>query len=111
MTTTHAPRTVTPSTLDELVGSSDVPVLVDLWAEWCGPCHALARSLGELAAERGSSLAVVSLDTDAHPDAARRFEVLSVPTILLFRDGELIGRLVGARPKDRIAAEIDRMLG
>lgn len=96
--------------LDELVGSADVPVLVELWAEWCGPCHVLTPILADLAAQRSGSLVVARCDTDAHPDVARRYGAMSVPTMLLFRDGELVGRLVGARPAGRLAADIDEIL-
>jgi len=109
-TTTHL-TPLTAATFDEVVSSSELPVLVDVWAEWCGPCHALAHELEALATERSDSLTVASIDADAHPEIARRFEALSVPTMLLFRDGELVGRLVGSRPKARIAAEIDAILG
>jgi len=110
---THAPNlpSLSAATFDEFVRSAELPVIVDLWAEWCGPCHALSRSLEEIAAERIGTLVIVSLDTDAHPDVARRYEALSVPTMLFFRDGELVGRLVGARPTRRLAADIDAIFG
>ena len=73
-----------------------IPVLVDFWAPWCGPCRALAPHLETLAREYGESLLILKVDVDAHPDAAKAYSVTSLPTLVLFRDGEEVKRHVGA---------------
>jgi thioredoxin 1 len=99
-------QVVTGATLDETVAGSPVPVVVDFWAEWCPPCHAIAPILDELAAEHGDELRIVKLDVDAHPEVAARFGVMSFPTLLVFSGGEVVKRLVGARGKRHLMAEL-----
>ena len=101
---------LTTATFDEVVAGSDRPVLVDLWAEWCGPCHALAPVLDEVDELTGDALRIVKVDVDAEPDIARRYDVMSFPTLLLFRDGEVIRRLVGARGKHRLLEDLADVL-
>lgn len=88
---------------------SDRPVLVDFTAAWCPPCRVMKPVLEELAAER-HDLRIVTLDVDEHPEAAARHQVLSMPTFVLFRHGAEVARLVGARPKRRLRAELDEVL-
>lgn len=101
---------LTAATFDEVVLGAPVPVVVDLWAEWCGPCHALAPILDEIAAEHAGALRITKVDVDAWPDVALRFGVMSFPTLLVFRNGEIVRRLVGARGKRHLLAELADVL-
>jgi thioredoxin 1 len=101
---------VTDATFAEVVLASDKPVLVEFWAEWCGPCRMVAPVLAEIAGERAGELTVVKLNYDENPETGQRFGVLGLPTMLLFRDGEPIRSFVGARPKMRLNAELDDAL-
>lgn len=87
------------ATFDEVVKAADRPVLVDFTAAWCGPCHQIAPILEELAAEQADRLQVVKIDVDANPQTTMRYDVMSMPTLILFKDGEPQRRLVGARGK------------
>jgi thioredoxin 1 len=90
---------LTDSTFDEVVKSSDVPVLVDFWAEWCGPCKQVAPVLDELASDHEGKLLVGKLDIDENLEVTARYGVQSIPTLILFKDGEVAERIVGARGK------------
>lgn len=92
---------------DGLVASSPLPVLVDFWATWCGPCHAVAPELEQLARERAGKAVVAKVDTEQLPDVAGRFGIRGIPTMILFRSGQEAGRVSGAMP----AAEIARRVG
>jgi thioredoxin 1 len=101
-----AVQDLTATTFDEAVGAATVPVVVDLWAEWCPPCHALAPVLDQIATEHADRLRIFKVDVDAHPEVARRFDVMSFPTLLVFDGGRLVRRLVGARGKGHLLAEL-----
>ncbi|MCL4162935.1 UNVERIFIED_CONTAM: hypothetical protein GTU68_058006, partial [Idotea baltica] len=88
--------TLTDATFDEVVNSSDVPVVVDLWAEWCGPCKMIAPTLAEIATEQAGSIKIAKLNIDENPQIPQRYGVMSIPTMLVFRNGELDKRVVGA---------------
>jgi len=102
--------TVSDDTFDELVGLSELPVLVDFWAEWCGPCKVVAPVLEEIADAKQGELRIVKLNVDDNPRTAQRFQVMSIPTLLLFKDGEPQSRIVGARPKSHILSEVEPFL-
>jgi thioredoxin 1 len=103
-------ETLTDATFDEHVKSSDVPVLVDFWAEWCGPCKMISPVLEEIAAEQGDKIRIVKLNIDDNLDVTRRFDVMSIPTLILFKDGEPQVRLIGAKPKGQLLEEISAYL-
>jgi thioredoxin 1 len=103
---TGAVLELTAATFDEVVSVSDVPVVVEFWAEWCPPCKAMAPVLDSLARDTGDRLRILKVDADAYPELARRYEVVSVPTLLVFIEGELMHRMVGARSRSRLLEEI-----
>jgi len=98
--------TLTDATFDEVVGSSEKLILVDFWAEWCGPCKTIAPILEEFASEQSDKFVIGKLDVDSNVATATKFSVMSIPTLLLFKDGEVIARLVGAKPKGALLQEI-----
>ena len=101
-----AVTTLSDSTFDETIAAGGAPVLVDFWAEWCGPCKMLAPILEAIADEQGEALQVAKLNVDEAGDIARRFEVMSIPTLILFKDGEPVERIVGAKPKQALLDDI-----
>jgi thioredoxin 1 len=103
-------ETFTDATFEESVKSSDVPVLVDFWAEWCGPCKMISPVLEEIAQEHAGKIRIGKLNIDDNLDVTRRFEVMSIPTLILFKDGEEQARLIGAKPKGQLLEEISAYL-
>jgi thioredoxin 1 len=97
---------VTDDSFSEDVLSSSTPVLVDFWATWCGPCKMVAPVLEEIAGEKVGSLTIAKLDVDANPTTARDFQVVSIPTMILFKGGEPVKRIVGAKGKAALLREL-----
>lgn len=102
--------TVTTADFDEKVLKSDVPVLVDFWAEWCGPCKAIGPTIEQLATEYEGKAKVLKLNVDHDGDIAGQYNVMSIPALLVFKGGKVVDQMVGAAPKPAIAALIDRSL-
>jgi thioredoxin 1 len=102
--------TISDDTFDEMVGLSDIPVVVDFWAEWCGPCKMVAPILDEIASAHSGKLKVAKLNVDDNPRTAQRFQVMSIPTLLLFKNGETQARIVGAKSKSQIMLEFEPLL-
>ena len=98
---------VTDGDFEERVLGSEIPVLVDFWAEWCVPCHMVSPVVEEIGRDKGETRQVAKLNIDDNPEVTRRFGVMSIPTLMLFKGGQEIARVVGARGKDALLKEID----
>ena len=103
-------RAVSDDSFEQDVLKSEGPVLVDFWAEWCGPCKMIAPILEEIADEQGDAIKIAKLNVDEAPDIARRFEVMSIPTMILFKDGEEAKRIIGAKPKQALVDDLAEYL-
>jgi thioredoxin 1 len=102
--------TLTDQTFDEEIGAATEPVLVDFWADWCGPCKMVAPILDEITRESEGKLRLAKINIDENLDLARRFDVMSIPTMILFKDGEPQLRIVGAKPKGQLLQELHSFL-
>lgn len=101
---------VTDSNFDELVLNSDKPVLVDFWAEWCGPCRMVAPIVGELSEDYKDKAVVAKMDVDSNPGTSVKYGIRNIPTILFFKKGEVVDKQVGAVPKTILASKLDAIL-
>lgn len=102
-----AAKAVTDQEWDTEVLSSDTPVLVDFWAEWCGPCRMVGPVVEEIATEKAGALKVLKLNVDDNPETARKYNVMSIPTLMVFSSGNERKRIVGARGKGQLLAEVE----
>ena len=105
------PVAVTDSNFDQMVLQAETPVLVDFWAPWCRPCLMIAPVLDELAGEYDGKLSIVRMDVDQNPKAATKYGVMSIPTLLIFKQGKPISHMVGFRPKAELKRNLDAALG
>ena len=101
---------VTDGDFQNTVLGSDTPVLVDFWAEWCVPCHMVSPVVEEIGNEKGEVLKVAKLNIDENPEATRTYGVMSIPSLILFKGGQEVARVIGAKPKDAILKDLDQHL-
>lgn len=101
---------VNDTNFEELVLQSDRPVLVDFWAEWCGPCRIVGPIVEELSRDYEGKLVVTKLDVDSNPETATKFGIRNIPTILFFKDGQVVDKHVGAAPKATLSAKVNAIL-
>ena len=103
-------KTVTKDTFEGTVLKSDKPVLVDLWASWCGPCRAMEPTIEEVAKEFDGKVDVAKLNVDENPELAQKLDVMSIPTLMLFKNGQPVNRLVGIQAKERLTGAVTAAL-
>ena len=107
----NKPITIDDGKFDQIVLQSDEPVLVDFWAPWCRPCLMVAPILDELAEEYSGRISIARIDVDQNPKTAARYNIMSIPTLLLFKKGEPVSHIVGFRPKEELRQNLDAALG
>ena len=103
-------KTVTTAEFQDLITNSQVPVVLDFWAQWCGPCRAFASVIDALTSEYGDKIVVGKVNVDEEPKLAQQFHIMSIPTVLIFKNGMLAETLVGSRSLDDLAESVDKHL-
>ncbi|MFV2195512.1 thioredoxin [Nocardiopsis sp. LOL_012] len=103
-------KTVTDATFKDEVLSNDKPVLVDFWADWCGPCKQLSPILEKIAEEHGDKIEIVKLNTDQNPETPRQYNVMSLPTMNVYKGGEVVQQIIGAQPKRKLEEKLAEFL-
>lgn len=104
------PMDITDDAFDTEVLQSDKPVIVDFWATWCGPCKMIAPILEEIAGEYDDKVKIVKIDVDSNSQTAGKYNIMSIPSLLFFKNGEMVDQVVGAIPKAQLAARLDKVL-
>jgi thioredoxin 1 len=102
--------TFTQANFEEMVIKSEKPVMVDLWAEWCGPCRMIAPIVEELAKEYEGRAVIGKLDVDSNPDISLKYSVLNIPTVLFFKGGQVVNKIIGAVPKKKFVEALDKLI-
>ncbi len=105
------PIHVSDSDFEKVVVGSNIPVLVDFWATWCGPCKMIAPILEDLAPVYDGKLTIAKLDVDANPQTATKFQIRSIPTLLIFKNGQVVDQIIGYQSKDALKAKLDKLVG
>lgn len=105
------PVEISDSTFESEVLKSEVPVMVDFWAPWCGPCKMVAPILEEIASEYDGKLKITKMDVDQNPEVARQFKIMSIPSLLIFKEGKLVDQVVGALPKAQLVDHVTKIIG
>ena len=103
-------QAVTEATFDDVVLKSDKPIMVDFWAEWCGPCRAVSPILDKIAEENADKLDIVKLNVDDNPETAAKYGITSIPAMYVFQGGEVVKRVIGAKPKPALEADLAEFL-
>lgn len=110
MSTITKPINITDDSFEKIISSTEKPIIVDFWAAWCGPCHMMVPVLDEVAEEYQGKALITKLDVDANPQTAAKYSIRSIPTLLVFKEGKVVDKQIGASPKNVVTEKIDKYL-